>query len=239
MLDYHSDCTTFALSFSPLSDSTANLKLAVGSFVEHRGETNNNLTVVGLDPSFLDLEDDEDDTEGYARSSRTGALVQTGSAFQPLARAPHPYPPSALAFSPARLSSSLQSSSVGTAGDATREMVASSSECLRLWDLVGDEAPMGKPGQGGFVGAGRGAAGSRLVQRAMLANVSAWELSCAFNGADYRACSPSSADLPTVESRLLGTTHLLLLVHARTNTYRYLLNRHGELLSFVIIPERR
>lgn len=180
------------------------LKLAVGSFVEHRGETNNNLTVVGLDPSYLDLEDDEDDTEGYARSSRNGALVRTDSAFQPLARAPHPYPPSALAFSPARLSSSLQNSSVGTAGEATREMVASSSECLRLWDMVGDEAPMGKPGQGGFVGAGRGAAGSRLVQRAMLANVSAIELAHLCDRANirpYSRCSALSPNSPRQTTR--------------------------------------
>lgn len=51
-------------------------------------------------------------------------------------------------------------------------MVASSSECLRLWDLVGDDGAAQAGGQGGFVGQGRGAQGSRLVQRATLANVS-------------------------------------------------------------------
>lgn len=179
ILDYHSDCPTFALAFSPLSSSTASLKLAVGSFVEHRPsgtETeSNNVSVVALDPSYLDLEDLDDPTaaDNTARSTRTGAIVQTGSAFQAIARAPHPYPPSALAFSPARLSSTLQNSSVGTSGEATREMLASSSECLRLWDLVGDDGSAAAAAKGGFVGGGRQGSGSRLVQRAMLANVRA------------------------------------------------------------------
>lgn len=178
ILDYHSPTPTFALAFSPLSNSTQSLKLAVGSFNDGRSDLNN-VTVVGLDPAYLDLEDDYDDAErndgtggaggdSYARG-RDGSYVKTGSAFVPLAKAPHPYPPSAVAFSPARLSSSLQSSSSGTQGEVTREMLASSSDCLRLWDLVGDD---GSPLSGnGFVGSGRGAGGSRLVQRAVLANV--------------------------------------------------------------------
>ena len=60
ILDYNSECPTFALAFSPLSTTTPTLKLAVGSFVEGRSEQNN-LTVVGLDPAYLELEDDYDD----------------------------------------------------------------------------------------------------------------------------------------------------------------------------------
>ena len=57
ILNYHSECPTFALAFSPLSTSTPSLKLAVGSFNDSRGDTNN-VTVVALDPAYLDLEDD-------------------------------------------------------------------------------------------------------------------------------------------------------------------------------------
>ena len=122
ILNYHSECPTFALAFSPLSTSTPSLKLAVGSFNDSRGDTNN-VTVVALDPAYLDLEDDysEADEGGDNARSRTGARVKTGSAFVPLARAPHPYPPSAIGFSPARLSSSLQSSSMGTEGTRSEE----------------------------------------------------------------------------------------------------------------------
>lgn len=184
ILDYHSDTPTFALAFSPLSTSTSTLKLGVGSFIDTRGDQNH-LTIVGLDPTFLDLEDGWDDLNGLGVAMNDdgynypnfggnggvggGGRVKPGtSAFVGLARTPHPYPPSAIAFSPATLSSSLQSSNVGTVGEGTREMVASSSDCLRLFDLVGDE---GKAG--GFVGgAGRREGGTRLVNRAVLANVS-------------------------------------------------------------------
>ncbi|KAK4702030.1 DDB1- and CUL4-associated factor 7, partial [Phenoliferia sp. Uapishka_3] len=57
-------------------------------------------------------------------------------------------------------------------GEATREMVATSSDCLRLFDLVGDEG--GNSVSGGFVGRGRGnGVGTRLVPRAQLANTKA------------------------------------------------------------------
>ena len=95
------------------------------------------------------------------------------SAFIPIARAPHSYPPSAIAFSPAQLSGQLQSSNGGTTGEGTREMVASSSDCLRLWDLV-DEAEVGGNGFIGERGRQEMGSSSRLVQRAMLANVSSF-----------------------------------------------------------------
>ena len=183
MLDYHSDCSTFALSISPLSNShPSSLKLAIGSYNEHRSslpstsssssqqqqqqQGNNNLTICSLDPSYLDLEDDDqDDSELALRSRTTGARVQAGSAFQPTARANLVYPPSAVQFAPARLSASLGG------GDQQREVVATSSECLRLWDLVTGEEAGG--GGGGFVGQGSSQQSrSRLVSRATLQNVS-------------------------------------------------------------------
>ncbi|KAI5479454.1 WD repeat protein 68 [Pseudohyphozyma bogoriensis] len=177
VLDYHSDVPTFALSFSPLSTSASTLKLSVGSYVEGRGEQNH-LTIVGLDPAFLDLEDGWDELSGLGvgigDEYSGGGYGRPGpkpgsSAFIPLARVPHPYPPSAISFSPARLSSSLQSSSVSTAGEGTREMVASSSDCLRLFDLVSDDQA-GKSSGGGFVGGSRAQSGTRVVIRSVLAN---------------------------------------------------------------------
>ena len=181
MLDYHSPSPTFALAFSPLSSTTASLKLAIGSHVESRDARpdTNHITVIGLDKSYLEFEDDfmdgnSDNELGIARGL-SGGKGPGRSAFIPLARAPHSYPPSAIAFSPAQLSGSLQGSSSATAGEGAREMVASSSDCLRLWDLVGDH----EIGGNGFVGE-RGrkemSSPSRLVQRAMLANVGALSL---------------------------------------------------------------
>ncbi|GAA5860319.1 hypothetical protein JCM1840_002861 [Sporobolomyces johnsonii] len=185
MLDYHSDAATFALSISPLSTTNpASLKLAVGSFNESRSSAAsaststspttssgcNNLTIASLDPAYLDLEDASDDeSETALRSRLTGARVQAGSAFQAVARTTLRYPPSAVQFAPARLSSSLGATAGGTGGDGTREVVAASSECLRLWDLVsGDE---GGGGGNGYVGqGGQGGPRSRLVPRATLQN---------------------------------------------------------------------
>ncbi|GAA5916076.1 uncharacterized protein JCM6883_003075 [Sporobolomyces salmoneus] len=185
ILDYHSDCSTFALSISPLSTSSpSSLKLAIGSYNEHRTtlpptnspstsnqqqqqqQGNNNLTIASLDPNYLDLEDDlEDESELALRSRSTGARVQAGSAFQPVARANLVYPPSAVQFAPARLSASLG----GGGGDSHREVVATSSECLRLWDLV-TEGGGGDDERGGFVGSHHGLPRSRLVSRATLQN---------------------------------------------------------------------
>ncbi|SCV73650.1 BQ2448_6080 [Microbotryum intermedium] len=227
VLDYHSDCPTFSLAFSPLGTTTSSLKLAVGSYNESRAQSSsttpfssansssgattssfediNNLTIISLDPAYLDLEDvhpnhfdsspsphggstsgsnhseyTSSSVEGYVRS-RNGHLLPSQSAFLATARAPMPYPPSAIAFSPANLSNQLQSSSLGTKGETTREMIASSSECLRLWDLVASDEMVGGNAQGGqgsgsagFVGAlgRRASAGpqTRLVERARLAN---------------------------------------------------------------------
>ncbi|GAA5953332.1 hypothetical protein JCM21900_001819 [Sporobolomyces salmonicolor] len=181
MLDYHSDAATFALAISPLSTTNpASLKLAIGSFNESRSASTpesttsssgcNNLTIASLDPAYLDLDDASDDeSETALRSRLTGARVQAGSAFQAVARTTLRYPPSAVQFAPARLSSSLEATAGGTGGDGTREVVAASSECLRLWDLVSGEEAGG--GGNGYVGrGGQGGPRSRLVPRATLQN---------------------------------------------------------------------
>ncbi|GAA5842521.1 hypothetical protein JCM3766R1_002617 [Sporobolomyces carnicolor] len=239
MLDYHSDSSTFALSISPLSTSNpASLKLAVGSYNEHRSTAstsssvpssstttrgggggggggganeggNNHLTICALDPGYLDLEDDpEDDQESSLRSRSTGARVHAGSAFRPVARANLVYPPSAVQFAPARLSASLASSittgisptgdSRGAGGgDDEREVVATSSECLRLWDLV--TSPGGSGGEEersdrGFVGVSSSPSPrSRLVSRATLQN----------SKADY------SAPLTSFSWSVLEPTHIV------------------------------
>lgn len=181
VLDYYSPTPTFALAFSPLCHDTPSLKLAVGSFNSNRGDLND-LNIVALNPAYLDLTDDVDDpsagdesTQGrldvHVRSSK-GEKFKTGSAFVSIAKHELAYPPSAIAFSPATLSSSLQSSSMGSQGEATREMIACSSDSLRLWDLVGDDGAASLAAGGGYVGRGGKRAGSRLVERATLANVS-------------------------------------------------------------------
>ncbi|KAG0146154.1 hypothetical protein CROQUDRAFT_657790 [Cronartium quercuum f. sp. fusiforme G11] len=165
VLDYESPCPTFALAFSPLgsgSSSKSNslglspppdIKLAVGSFIESYSE--NHVTVVGLNPHALN---------GYDDSPH----------FQPLATAPHPYPPTSLAFSPPRLSESLQASSGSGQLLRTREMLATSSECIRLWDFA-----QGVPEEdrsGSFVSDARRslgqkpAGGYQLVLRSQMAN---------------------------------------------------------------------
>ncbi|GAA6020799.1 hypothetical protein JCM11491_004656 [Sporobolomyces phaffii] len=220
MLDYHSDSSTFALSISPLATShPQSLKLAVGSYNEHRTSSassaaastsspstsaanhhqqqqqqgNNHLTVAALDPAYLDLEDDLDDESDTAlRSRSTGTRVQAGSAFQPVARTNLVYPPSAVQFAPARLSASLGAGSA--AGEGQREVLATSSECLRLWDLVtGDETGGGGGGGGGFVGNAGSTSRSRLVSRATLQN----------SKADY------SAPLTSFSWSVLEPTHIV------------------------------
>jgi WD repeat-containing protein 68 len=215
ILDYHSTTPTYALAFSPLSKPTPSL--AIGSYVESSFTSENHVTVIGLDESYLEYEDDsssssndDDDDDGQreeededeimsdptpARPSsplplsartKTGSKILLGSAFVPLARAPHSYPPSAVAFSPEQLSSSLQASNGGTKGEGTREMVASSSDCLRLWDLrgQGEESVSGgrkrttnlSSNYVGERGRGRNGTGMELIPRAVLANVRIFSL---------------------------------------------------------------
>ncbi|KAM0755953.1 WD40 repeat-like protein [Meredithblackwellia eburnea MCA 4105] len=121
----------------------------------------------------------------------------------------HPYPPSSLSFSPAQLSSSLSS----TSGSESREMIATSSDCLRLFDIVSSSSSSSSLGQGeeehkgeeqkdkrsnGFVGRqGRKAPGVRLVQRAQLAN------------AIYQTKADFSAPLTSFSWSTLEPTHIV------------------------------
>ncbi|EGU12119.1 WD-repeat-containing protein [Rhodotorula toruloides ATCC 204091] len=191
ILDYHSDCPTFALSVSPLSNSSpSSLRLAVGSYNETRTSAqpssssssngaaggaglSNNFTVASLDPAYLDLEDASDsDSETAYRSRTTRQRVSGGSAFRAVARAPLLYPPSSVQFAPAKLSSSLGGSGGGVgAGGEQREVLATTSECLRLWDLVTEQED-GAAGRSarGYVGGGAVPTRNRLVSRATLQN---------------------------------------------------------------------
>lgn len=198
VLDYHSDCPTFSLSISPLSTSSpSSLRLAVGSYSEQRISSthatssapsstpssgsnginpagySNNFTIASLDPSFLDLDDASDSDSSTAYRSRTThqRVRPSTGAFQAVARAPLLYPPSSVQFAPARLSTSL---AAGGGGEGTREVVATSSECLRLWDLVSEpEDGSGGRAGNGFVGQGKAPSRSGLVSRATLQNVRA------------------------------------------------------------------
>ncbi|GAA6019354.1 hypothetical protein JCM10207_001269 [Rhodosporidiobolus poonsookiae] len=215
ILDYHSEVPTFALSISPLSTSSpASLRLAVGSYNEQRisgaapsassssqggaqpnpATYTNNFTVAALDPAVLDLDDASDsDSETAWRSRSTRQRVQGGPAFQAIARAPLLYPPSAVQFAPARLSSSLAAGAGGQGGGEQREVVATSSECLRLWDLVSEPEDGAGGRNGGFVGSGAQPSRSKLVSRATLVN----------SKADY------SAPLTSFSWSLLEPTHIV------------------------------
>ncbi|GAA93518.1 uncharacterized protein L969DRAFT_95832 [Mixia osmundae IAM 14324] len=130
-----------AASTSPAFPS--DLRLGIGSYVE--GYSDNSITILGADPS--------------RQAGQPGSFV-------PLARASHPYPCTALQFSPAALAPTLQAS-MGHGSPETREMVATSSECLRLWDLRGDGSTHSTSS---FVGRDRRQTGWALSQRAVLAN---------------------------------------------------------------------
>ncbi|GAA5822284.1 hypothetical protein JCM11251_006288 [Rhodosporidiobolus azoricus] len=217
ILDYYSDTPTFSLSLSPLSTSSpSTLRLAVGSYSEQRISSatasaqsssasanggasagySNNFTVASLDPSFLELEDDSDSESDTAyRSSRTRQRVTAqNGAFQPVARAPLLYPPSSVQFAPARLSTSLAAAGNGNGGQAEqREVVATSSECLRLWDLVSEPEDGSGGRREGFVGGAAAGSRSRLVSRATLQN----------SKVDY------SAPLTNFSWSLLEPTHIV------------------------------
>lgn len=271
MLDYYSDSPTFALAASPLSTSSAtSLRLAVGSYSETRVPTasssssssssanssanyTNHLTVAAVDPA-VDLEDDSDsesETAYRSRSTRQRVLHPSsgsGGAFRAVARTPLLYPPSAVQFAPARLSGSLASGTGGNAGfgeSEQREVLATSSESLRLWDLVTEQddgsGTAGRVGSGnGFVGGSAGhSSRSRLVSRATLQNVSTASR-CFFLSFFFASCfwSPSReadffplrASWWAVQSRILGTVDGLFLVHARAYANRDRLDRHSQSL---------
>jgi WD repeat-containing protein 68 len=74
-------------------------------------------------------------------SSASSPRAHGPPAFVELVKEPCPYPVTNIAFSPPRLASQLQGSQ-STSG-SPRDMVATTSECLRLFDLVQDGGPSG------------------------------------------------------------------------------------------------
>ncbi|GAA5838899.1 hypothetical protein JCM9279_003892 [Rhodotorula babjevae] len=223
ILDYHSDGQTFALSISPLSTSSASsLKLAVGSYSEARAPSSsssssttanggingappqqqqggNHFTVAAPSPAVADLDDASDSESETAYRSRTTRqrVPAGGSALSPIARAALLYSPSAVRFAPARLSSSLASAQ----GDGTeREVLATSTECLRLWDLVGeqDDGSAARQG-GGFVGQGQAQSRSKLVSRATLQNAKA-DFSAPLTGFSWSELEPTKIVTSSIDT---------------------------------------
>ncbi|MBW0482298.1 hypothetical protein O181_022013 [Austropuccinia psidii MF-1] len=200
VLDYDSPCSTFALAFSPLGSSSGlkshsllpDLKLAIGSAME--SFSNNHLTIIGLNSS---LNFSSSHSSGYDPYEDSVPFPPSSSHFQPLATAPHPYPPTAIAFSPTRLSKSLQASSGNNQMVRTREMLATSSECIRLWDFA--QSLSDEDGSSGFVGGdhrrpiGIGvqkSAGYQLVLRSQMANSKA-EYSAPLTSFSWSQLDPS------------------------------------------------
>lgn len=138
-----------SVSSPGMRESESSLRIAVGSYVEAK---DNHITVVGLDPLAdhnnleLDMADPWDPTP-EPQHSPSSALV-------PLARTQHTYPCTAMEFSPAGSMSSTYQGNTRT----SYELIATTSDCLRLWNLINDSHSMGS---GSF----------RLESRAVLANV--------------------------------------------------------------------
>ncbi|KAK4047636.1 hypothetical protein OIV83_005294 [Microbotryomycetes sp. JL201] len=232
VLDYYSDVPTFALAFSPLGTSTSSLKLAVGSYNESRGADANSLTIAAIDTAVLELEDDDtnvgpggDDSDAqnaessYAKTA-DGQRIRIGSAFTNVARASHPYPPSAVRFSPPKLSATIQAAAAGTTGEVTREMVATSSDCLRLWDLVQDDSGPSAASKAKFIGQTDVSTGHRLLQRAALANSKA-EFSAPLTSFSWSALEPTHIVTSSIDTTCTvwdisnGTPVTQLIAHDR------------------------
>ena len=164
---------------SSLAPFPTDLKLCLGSYMESTSE--NNITVIGLNPQLVY------DPDSYAYNNNVDS-----SDFVPLAKAKTPYPVTKVDFSPVSLASKLQASTA--AGSETREMIATTSDCLRLWNMVG-------PQEVGSSYVGRQSPRSHtLVERSSLSNVSC-KMSCevVLNGLAGK-------------SGLYGTPHIVLLV---------------------------
>ncbi|KAA1106324.1 hypothetical protein PGT21_033268 [Puccinia graminis f. sp. tritici] len=174
VIDYESPSSTFALAFSPLGSSSnskshanqlPDLKLAVGTAME--SYSSNHVTIVGLSGSSSNCYDPYDDPMNSFTNS-------THPQLHPLATAPHPYPPTALAFSPIRLSESLQASSSSGQMVRTREMLATSSECIRLWDfaqgVAEDDRTSGFVSESRRLGLSQKGTSYQLVPRSQMAN---------------------------------------------------------------------
>ena len=151
----------YALSFSTLpivdpAHPSTDFKLGIGSFVESPGPDANHVSVLGLGPS------------------------QTGGAeLCELASAPSPYPATHLEFAPASMLARLQTNTGGQ-GEPQREMVATTSDSLRLWNFVSGEPSspalptssyVGKNGRRSSSAPGLSLGSHHLEQISVLSNV--------------------------------------------------------------------
>lgn len=139
-----------------LSPYHTDLKLCVGSYIETGGS--NNISILGLNPQLMQ------DPEGFAYTHHREDEGSSGNDFVALARADTPYPATKVDFSPSSLAGRLQNTS---SSYESREMIASTSDSLRLWDLTGPAEGRGSS----FVGRA-GQASHSLVERSALTNVS-------------------------------------------------------------------
>lgn len=162
---------TFALALSSGTSSTSkasspylqslapyhsDLKICVGSYIDTAAS--NNITVLGLNPQLVQ------GYEGFSASYHREDSSSLGNEFVPIARADTPYPATKVGFSPSTLAGRLQNTS---SSYETREMIASTSDSLRLWDLAGPAETQGSS----YVGR-TGQAKHTLVERSALINVS-------------------------------------------------------------------
>lgn len=170
-------------SQSSLAPYPSDLRLCVGSYLETSAD--NNITVVGLDPQLVN------DPETYAYQNQNfsqhdgaanghpgGALPSpSNGAFVPLASTSALYPATKVDFSPAGLTSKLSSAShhnnSGGAGEIT-EMIASTSDCLRLYRFTGPANPQNyaQSSPSGYVGRQTPRSAHSLVEQSVLSNVS-------------------------------------------------------------------
>ena len=153
-------------SSSKVAGYPDDFKIAASSLVETVG-AENEITVLGVEaaapasPSngdhYASLPDDMDMHMSTGSSRVSSPRPQ--AALCTLARASHPYPCTKLAFAPSKLRSTLA---------ANQDMLATTCDCLRIWDLTESLEGSGSS----FVGQGRKASRWQLQQRSSLANAS-------------------------------------------------------------------
>ncbi|KAL7006829.1 hypothetical protein EMMF5_003715 [Cystobasidiomycetes sp. EMM_F5] len=204
-LDYKSSYRAFALAFSSSSGGAstsaagrysslhpypADLKLAVGSYSDSSSESN--ITIIGLSPQFTQ----EYDTYGNASQPYSEDGTASGSDFVALAKQKTAYPVTKVDFSPASLASKLQASAAS--GSESREMLASTSDCLRLWDLAGPQEGLQSP-KSNFVGRQTPRSSYSLSERSTLTN-SKGDVTAPLTSFCWSTISPSSIVTSSIDT---------------------------------------
>ncbi|KAH9823910.1 WD40-repeat-containing domain protein [Melampsora americana] len=118
---------------------------------------------------MLDYESDSIGSyiESYSEN-HINSIIIPATELKPIAKAIHPYPTTSIDFSPIRLSESLQASSAQNSCLKTREMLATSSECIRLWDFA--HSYNQHPSSSLTTDGSSGSSGYQLVLRSQMAN---------------------------------------------------------------------